>query len=424
MKKVIAIIISVLLSLSIMHKLNSMSLFSSTYKGLIIFLACWIFLFFILNSSIYNKTIRLISDYKSLIQVPLVLGFFAMILFSCLAKSKFDVSLEKREPNPKPNLILEDGNLNTQVFRQYEAWSNDSFGGRHWFIDKYGYINYNYFGSSNTKDAIVGKNDWLFYSRVGDGNPVSKYQNNILFTEEELKKILKNQELYFDKLKQNNIDYVLSIAPNKATIYDEHYPDTILKVSEISKADQVIEYLKKHSDIKIVYAKKELIQNKPKAELYFKADTHWNNYGAFICYQELIKSLSIKPMELADFNISEVRTKTGDLLGIGNIKPEYYKGESIDYEFNPKQDYNYTKATLENGWFTTQIQDDSLPRAIIYRDSFFSAMQPFFSNHFSFVEYRHHKQLKKTDLDNIIEQKPDLVVFEFVERYIDTLLEE
>ena len=69
----------------------------------------------------------------------------------------------------------------------------------------------------------------------------------------------------------------------------------------------------------------------------------------------------------------------------------------------------------EEGRLVTEIDDASLPRAVIFRDSFVSRLVPFLSEHFSRAVY-----LWQNDFDAAEVQKehPDVVIQEIVGRHL------
>ena len=71
--------------------------------------------------------------------------------------------------------------------------------------------------------------------------------------------------------------------------------------------------------------------------------------------------------------------------------------------------------TDELGRLVTEIDDPSLPRAVIFRDSFTSRLVPFLSEHFSRAVY-----LWQNDFDADVVQKehPDVVIQEIVGRHL------
>jgi hypothetical protein len=69
----------------------------------------------------------------------------------------------------------------------------------------------------------------------------------------------------------------------------------------------------------------------------------------------------------------------------------------------------------ELGRLVTEVDDRSLPRAVIFRDSFVSRLVPFLSEHFSRAVY-----VWQNDFDaNLVEQEhPDVVIQEIVGRHL------
>jgi len=71
--------------------------------------------------------------------------------------------------------------------------------------------------------------------------------------------------------------------------------------------------------------------------------------------------------------------------------------------------------TDEEGTLITEIDDPSLPRAVIFRDSFVSQLVPFLSEHFSRAVY-----LWQNDFDAgvVAKEHPDVVIQEIVGRHL------
>ena len=67
------------------------------------------------------------------------------------------------------------------------------------------------------------------------------------------------------------------------------------------------------------------------------------------------------------------------------------------------------------GRLVTEIGDRSLPRAVIFRDSFASRLVPFLSEHFSRAVY-----LWQNDFDAgaVLQEHPDVVIQEIVGRHL------
>ena len=69
----------------------------------------------------------------------------------------------------------------------------------------------------------------------------------------------------------------------------------------------------------------------------------------------------------------------------------------------------------DQGRVYTKGNNPDLPRAIVFRDSFFIALEPFVSPLFSEVDYI-WKPFNESYKNYILEYKPDIIIFESVER--------
>jgi len=71
--------------------------------------------------------------------------------------------------------------------------------------------------------------------------------------------------------------------------------------------------------------------------------------------------------------------------------------------------------TAEEGFLITEIPGSTLPRALIFRDSFASRLVPFLSEHFSRAVYMWQNDF---DAEAVIKEKPDVVIQEIVGRHL------
>ena len=72
-------------------------------------------------------------------------------------------------------------------------------------------------------------------------------------------------------------------------------------------------------------------------------------------------------------------------------------------------------ATAEEGYLVTEIPGSTLPRAVIFRDSFTSRLAPFLSEHFSRAVYLWQNDF---DADVVSREHPDVVIQEIVGRHL------
>lgn len=321
---------------------------------------------------------------------------------------------EKRELAEKP-----DFNFSKEYINQFENYFDDHFGFRNLMIHLNGTIRYSIFNSSSKPEkAVIGNNGWFYYTSLSD-KILNSYANNNLLSESELDSITEIWEGRKDLLENQNIEFYLSVWPNKPTIYPEFIPYkmAIQKKGTISKIDQVISYLEsKNSTIELIDVREELANHKSTDKLYCQHDSHWNHLGAFIAYQRLMTKLNMDPYHLSDFDITWEETTKGGLIDIMGLCSSSMLTEQLPV-------FKYKDSTISIEHFSTELDNmycnrndssKSDKRILVFRDSYSSAMVQFISLNFKeayFVWADYHQFVV-----NMV--KPDIVVVAKVERYL------
>ena len=72
-------------------------------------------------------------------------------------------------------------------------------------------------------------------------------------------------------------------------------------------------------------------------------------------------------------------------------------------------------ASADLGWLITEIPGSSLPRAVVFRDSFANRLAPLFSEHFSRAVYLWQNDF---DAEIVLKEHPDVVIQEIVGRHL------
>lgn len=336
----------------------------------------------------------------------------------CLKLDRFRHLNENRAQAAFPVMVLSVNAL--QKFPQeYTRWFNDHFGFRNMLVRANFFIRHTLMGGSPSRQVIVGKDGWLFYNGEGtieDFRCITKFDATSLA---KWGQTLEKRRLW---LERQGIRYIYMIAPNKSTVYGEFMPDAYTRVRASSGLDDMVEYLKKNTRVTVVDSRQAFLAAKSRQRLYLKTDTHWNQYGAFLAYSEIMKPLSawfpsLRAKTLEDFTIETNKGNGGDLTaligGTEFIKDDFpvlkpKDGSSLKLDgINDK-----AKSPL-----TVTRPDNRLPRAIFFRDSFFSSVAPFIANHFSYSCYYWDYWNSTTPIEEMIHtHQPDIVIEEVVER--------
>jgi hypothetical protein len=226
-----------------------------------------------------------------------------------------------------------------------------------------------------------------------------------------------------DWLNARNIPFVFTIAPDKHAIYAEEMPGSLAKVSDVSRADQLFTALQDTG--LAVDVRPSLFDAKTRERIYHKTDTHWNDRGALVAYQRIIGAVRARvPRTPAawtrdDFQAAEQIAPGMDLAGMMGLKRVLTEANLMLVPRHPRRARVVEPAgaepTAEEGRLVTEIDDPSLPRAVIFRDSFVSRLVPFLSEHFSRAVYLWQNDF---DADVVAQEHPDIVIQEIVGRHL------
>jgi len=210
------------------------------------------------------------------------------------------------------------------------------------------------------------------------------------------------------------IQYLMVIVPNKTSIYPEFLPARYHRAS-LNRA------LPDPPGVSIVNLTNDLIRQKSIGQLFYKNDTHWNELGAFVGYQSLMRALpppfQETPLPLDSAQLQWIAEPGGDLARLLLM-------DSVLVEKTPRVSLRHPRAKCEiscaepfGPWMVAKHFRNPharLPKVFFDHDSFFKLVAPFVAEHFqetifSWVWQGFH-------LDAIEATHPALVVDEFVER--------
>jgi hypothetical protein len=290
-----------------------------------------------------------------------------------------------------------------------------------------GYTNVRF---SLLKDQIFGDifarpDGWLVYT--GETS-MDNYQRTDAFTPQQLATIQTNLDGLTERLGQHGIKFLVVIVPGKNTIYPEEVPPQIPVLGDETRTDQLMAYLSQNSKTSVLDLRAALLAARKDHVLYYATDTHWNPYGILVGYQQILGALqkdfpSLKAHTLDDFRVASRGQGSGD------ISREWVQGLAQEemFRLEPRFERKTEQFALSQGsslvpgrMIATYTPDDTLPKAMIFHDSFFNDMIPFLSDHFRYAIYH---WAFKVDETFVAGEKPDIVIFEVTDRYLSRLLD-
>jgi len=360
---------------------------------------------------------------RRVLQWLLVGAFLAIIaappLANLLGADGADPEAENRALAPFPSLTATWTSV-TGWLPGLDAWFADHFAFRADLVHGYGITRYFWLGVSSSPSVAIGPRGWLFFAEDGG---LEDFTNQHLLSEAELQN-WRNTIVRAKKWSAaRGIAYAFTILPDKGSIYPELFPRTARRVRRLSRTDQIMTAIADTGAA--IDVRPALMAAKGSVRVFQKTDTHWNPRGAYIGYRVIIDALRLQlpsippPKPLSAFEQVTRPIPGMDLAGMMGLKRVL--GEE-DLRLVPKQPRQYVVVEprgniVEAGEarIVTEIPGSTLPRAVVFRDSFTSAVAPFFSEHFSRVVYLWRNDFA---VDEIEKEQPDVILQQIVGRHV------
>ena len=275
---------------------------------------------------------------------------------------------------------------------------------------------------SPTPKVVVGRDGWLFL-----GESLNHHRNVGPVPEHRLQNWLATQLANNRWLATRGIPYFAVVVPDKHTIYGEFMPDRVRVLESPTGFDAAVAALEIRGNLDFIDLRRDLTKAKTKAQLYHKTDSHWNARGADVAQHRIAIELSrhfptLRPVLYADsFDTIAVTGRGG-----GNARMLYSSDHIREFNVPVLRDPNYLCPTepnaspsfsvrgdcvtmskrcerrpvenpldlgdrprLQYGDAFEMVCDDSPVDAtlLVFRDSFFSELVPFFSAYFTRTIY-------------------------------------
>jgi hypothetical protein len=360
------------------------------------------------------------SKLRAAEEVFLVLFFLAAVslpLALLLARGEGTAAQENRklaELPPRPRSLRDVYHLPPLLSKYFK----DHFGLRAELIRWQATAKLDWLHSSGSPRVTLGRGGWLFHT--GD-RELEMFTGVAPFTEGELEEWNRFMGAMSDWARSRGASFVVTFVPEKQTIYPERMPDGLVRVSPVSRLDQLTERLKTRPDVRVVDMRPDLREARAAEQVYLVTDTHWNHVGGFAGYGALARELGrdfegVRPMRLSEF---EVRPEafSGDLAGmlglrgvIGESRPRLRMKEGARAHFEGD--------CGEVGTCVSEVeQGGALPRVVMYRDSAAAFFITPLAEHIGRGVYVWDTSWSfSTEL--LEKERPDVVVLEMVERHL------
>ncbi len=320
-----------------------------------------------------------------------------------------DTDAEGRELAPFPSVLTE-GKPNLAFFTELDTYITEHFTARQSLIRLNGCLKETLF-RTGTDQVIVGRDGFLFYAETAPD-----FTGESLLSQQEIDEIADAVAALSDYAAEHGAKLLFTIAPNKNTVCGDKMPWAYRPYEGTSNTDALYAALDAR-DVLYADLRHHLSAAAENNSVYHKRDTHWNGRGALVAYRAILAAAGMTDTVFAGCSFVEVPGFPGDLdemlyPGAGRTETDYLPDV-------PTEDlFIYTSAYTSPMDMSITTRGGEVGRILMFRDSFGSALIPYFSASAAEVRYERATPYRIDILETF---NADLVIIEIAERNIGTL---
>lgn len=328
--------------------------------------------------------------------------------------------LENRNPAQLPALPRSLKELATYPQR-FGVFFADHFGLRREMVDLRGRIELRFLHESLSPVVVVGSHKWLFYA--GDRS-IENYRHQVPLSAAELEEWARRIEERRAWFAAHGITYLFVVAPDKQSIYPEYMPGWLAPPPGDTRLDQLSKRLA--GSAAWLDLRAPLRAAKGAERLYLRADTHWNDRGAYEGYRAIMQRLGLpllprdesqlvrfsQPDDLARMSgVAAAEAQTGFTNTCAVPEPPTFDAALLDLD-----------QPVRNGQPAEKVPATRCPtgreRLLIFHDSFAETLSPYLSDSFARAVYVWRQPSLRQMHAMVAVEHPTVVIEERVERYL------
>lgn len=307
---------------------------------------------------------------------------------------------------------------------RFRRWFKDHYAGRKALIVAHGALLLRGLGASPSPSVLIGRDGWWFYT---DDDAMEDIVSGAPMPEAAVDRWAATLEANRAWLAARGIAYAFVITPDKHVVYPEYLPATVRPLGH-SRIAQIVEALRARTAVDVLDLRAPLEARKPVERVFHRTDTHWNARGAVTAHLAIVEwmaraSPGLGTASREDFAFYEAEARGHDLprmLGLQAIVAEHV------LEARPGRPPRArvvepagADPAGEAARLVTEHPDASLPRVLVFRDSFMSALVPLLAEHCRRCVFLWQKDL---DPEIVRQEQPDLVIHQMVGRRLQSYL--
>lgn len=306
-----------------------------------------------------------------------------------------------------PSLTKRDGSWNENILSDVSDFVSDHFAFRQELLTLRARLTASVFGESATDQVILGREGWLFYA-----DTLPDYEGTAPLSERELFAAARTLALVQEYAEIRGTAFLFTVAPNKNTLYPSYMPVRYEKTAQSSNWTRLMAQLDAQG---VAYVNLLPVLAACDAPVYYRTDSHWNDYGAALASDAIVKALGgAGTLAQEPFTAS---THLGDLYEM--LYPTGAEAETCPV-LARERIFSHVSAfrSPEDMTIRTESGGD-LGSLLMFRDSFGNNLYAHLAEAFSACCFSRAMPINLTLLE---EENADTLLFELVERNLSWLI--
>jgi len=329
------------------------------------------------------------------------------------------IRLEMRKPAPLPEWKWTVADIG-KFPQRFDLFFADSFGLRDLLLRAHNALLWFVFHVSPTNQLVLGQAGWVFHTGE-DSVAIARGLNP--FSVPELEAWRRALQSRRDWCRAHGLEFVIAFGPSKEEIYPEYYPIALNRVGP-TRLRQLMAWMSAHSDVAIVDLRPPILAEKARDKgrdwVYYPLGTHWSDRGVYAAYSALLARLHEHHPEMTPLSREDLEYQLIEDQGDSWANRLYLDGLLSQENRIPVRMGALRWRWLEGGVgdsfrAVTEHEDKTLPRLLMYHDSFGEPVRKYMARHFSHAVFVWDNAF---DPATIEAEKPDVVMQLFVERVL------
>ena len=299
----------------------------------------------------------------------------------------------------------------TPAAAQVRSFLDDHFGLRDVLIKANALVRYSLY-STGSPWVTIGRDGWLFFT----GDSDIEQSAGLLIRKSAIERFADFAAALYAEMRRRNVAFIVASPPNSATIQRKYLPVWAAGVPPLTEYDLILKALAQRG-VPAVDLRPALTAEQRRRQTYQRTDTHWNELGALIGYDTVVRALG-----RSDWAIDPDRVIKGDaeraggdlarMLGLGGMLSEIVPIIDLSPYSPPRLQEESTDR------FTAFATGRPGPIVVVVGDLFTHGLwQNYFSLHVSRLVWiaNNSCQFRLSEIEAL---HPDIVIFAPTERYM------